>query len=327
MNRKIILGLSAGVAVAAILSFAIWKDDSEEGSSRSTTEVITLGTFSKALGNLPYHVARHFNWFAAAPELAETPLRHIEFNDRPAISQAFDAGDLQALFSAEIPAMLCFAQGNAIKIVEYSAVAAQEIVVPVDSDIQSVAQLPGRDLAVLPGTSSHYCLLKVLRQHDIQPASLDIAYISPSEAKIAFETGRLSAWAVWAPWVEQQEVAGKGRPLPDSKANIASVMTLSRDFATERPSTARALVAVIRRAKLWIQQNPAQAQRIAADELDLDIDVVRQAWPKFDWSINLSASELSDLQDKADFLATTESTRLNRTIDVQAVVDDSFWQQ
>lgn len=310
-----LLVLFAFLTVAGV---ALWRYSAKETESQSGPAVtrITIGTFSKALGNTPYHVAKSRGQFQEHPALRGIEIRHVEYNDRPAIAQAFDKGELQVLFSAEIPAILCYAQGNDIRIVEISGVAAQEIVVPVHSSIQSVGDLRGKKLAVLPGTSSHYCLLKVLRQHGLQTSDLEISYMSPGEAKVAFETGRLPAWAVWAPWVEQVEVTGLGRPIEDSQADIASVMTLSGPFLLDHPNLARALVEVVQESKNWVNDNTVEAQEIAAKDLNLDIAVVRQAWPKFDWTTRLSPEVIPDFQDKAAFLASDEKTRLDREVQI-----------
>ena len=321
---RLLLGTSFVLVVVAVVSLIWLRGQSSGGGDGESARVInevTIGTFSKALGNTPYHVAKYFERFEAHPSLSAVNVRHVEFNDRPSIAQAFDSGDLQVLFSAEIPAILCFAQGNEIRIVEVSAIANQEIVVPVNSPLKTVADLRGQKLAVLPGTSSHYCLVKVLRDNDMKMENLEVSLISPGEAKIAFEAGQLPAWAVWAPWVEQQEVAGIGMPIPDSKAGIASVMTMSTMLLRESPEIAIAILEILQEAKIWLLSNTEKAQEIAAEELELDLAVVQQAWPKFEWDVRLSSTLLPDFQDKAQFLSDTGQTRNDRLVDVDDIVE------
>src|SRR4051812_6881493 len=77
-------------------------------------ETVTVATFSKALGNSPYHIAKHFRWIEEEGALKGVTIVHKLYNDRPSISDAFSSGELQVLFSAEVPSILCRAQGNDI---------------------------------------------------------------------------------------------------------------------------------------------------------------------------------------------------------------------
>ncbi len=280
-------------------------------------ESMTIATFSKALGNTPYHIAKHFNWFGEVPELQGINITHTLFNDRPTISAAFDKGELQVLFSAEAPQYLCRAQGNDIRIVALSASAAQEIIVPTESAVQSVPDLRGKKLAVLAGTSSHYGLLKILKTFNISPAEVNIVYMSPTAAETAFETNAIDAWAVWAPWVEKQEVTGKGRALTGGDAVIHSTMAVPTTLITKHEPVVRAVVSVIQKAKVWMQANPEEAQSIAAKELGLDVEVVKRAWPKLKWGAQLNEDVIADIQEKANFLTEQDKSRQTQALDVK----------
>lgn len=286
------------------------------------TQPITMGTFSKALGNSPYHIAKHFKWFEEDPALKDVKITYTEYNDRPSISDAFSKGDLQVLFSAEVPSILCRAQGNDTRIVALSANVGQNILVRSELPYKSVPELRGKSLAVLQGTSSHYGLLKILKAFNLRESDVDIRYLPPAEAKVAFETNKLDAWAVWAPFVEQQEVSGKGRLVEGGDAIINSVMTLSAPFIANREATARAVVSVIQQAKKWIIANPDRAQQIMAQELGLDPQVVKVAWKKHNWGAQLDEAIIKDIQEKATFLAEADKTRAGKALDVRAELID-----
>ena len=67
MKRKWIpLAAALLAAIALVVIAALWLP-------RKRT--LTFGTFSKSLGNAPYHIAKHFGWFAQHPDLKDfTPL-------------------------------------------------------------------------------------------------------------------------------------------------------------------------------------------------------------------------------------------------------------
>ena len=283
---------------------------------------LTLGTFSKAIDYSPFYVARHFKWFEANPRLKGIAIKYTEFNDRPTISAAFDKGDLDALFAAEPPAIICRSQGNDIRIVEDSCTLQQEIVVRTALPIVSIGDLRGRRIGVLQGTSSHYGLLKILKTAHLGPSDVDLRFMGPDEAKTAFETGRLDAWAVWPPFVEQQQVSGRGRVLTGGDAVIQSIMVVPASLISKQEAIARALVGVIRQSKKWINENPEEAQGIVANELRIDIQVVRTAWGKHKWDARLTDDVVADIQAKAAFLAAADATR-GAALDVRKDLIDS----
>lgn len=294
-----------------------------KGSGNKTT--LNIGTFSKAIDYSPFYVAKHFKWFEDSPNLKGITIQYTEFNDRPTISAAFDKGSLDALFAAEPPAIICRAQNNDIRIVEVSCTLQQEVVVRADLPILSIGDLRGKKIAVLPGTSSHYGLLKILKSTKLTPADVNIIFMGPDQAKVAFETKQIDGWAVWPPFVEQQQVNGKGRVLTGGDAVIQSIMAVPTPLISSNEVIARALVNTIQQAKKWITEHPEEAQGIVANELGIDIQVVKTAWGKHKWDACLTDDVISDIQEKASFLATEKTTRLDKELDVRNdLIDDRF---
>lgn len=321
---RVVLPLAILLALVA-LPFLSCNRNGGPGATQSTT--VTLGTFSKALGNSPYHIAKHFNWFEEEPSLKGAKITYTEYNDRPSISDAFSKGDLQGLFSAEVPSILCRAQGDDTRIVALSANVSQSILVRSDLPYKTVPELRGKSVAVLQGTSSHYGLLKILKAFNLRESDADIRYMPPAEARVAFETNKIDAWAVWAPFVEEQEVSGKGRLIQGGDAIIDSVMTLSAPFIRAHEAAASAVVSVIQRAKKWIIENPDQAQQIMAEELGLDPKVVKLAWSKHNWAAQLDDANIDDIQQKATFLAEADKTRASKNLDVRKDLIDLRFNQ
>lgn len=308
-----IRGCCAGFLVATLLLLSIGCQHNKPRPAE-----ITIGTFSRAIDYSPYYVARHFGWFEAAPELKGIKINYQEFNDRGAISSAIESGKLQAIFAAEPPIILTLAQGDNVRIVEVSCTLQQEVVVRTRLPIYTVSDLRNHTVAVLLGTSSHYGLLKILHSANLQPPhDVQIRYMGPDEAKAAFESGQIDGWAVWPPFVEQQEVSGWGRVITGGDAVINSVMAVPTALLQNNEDIVRGMVNVIQKSKEWIRGHPEEAQNIVASELGLDMQVVKTAWGKHDWGAHLTQAVLLDIQQKADFLAAENLTRNSTKVNVQ----------
>lgn len=283
-----------------------------------TDEPVVIATFSKALSYTPLYVAKHNELFKEHDFFRGRGVVYREYNDRPAISAALAAGEIDLFFSAEIPAIMSEAQGDDLQIWALSSTASQRILVRTDAGINEPRELLGRRIAVLQGTSSHYGLLKLLRDASMTEKDVTIVYMPPGEARAAFETDQIDAWAVWAPFGEEQEVSGAGAEIEGQGAWIHSVMSIPTAVAENQPELAQAAAEVIQISKAWIVRNPSQAQEIAAKEMGLSPAVVQQAWQKFTWDGEITATTISDLQDKARFLAEQSKTRDDEVVDVTA---------
>jgi sulfonate transport system substrate-binding protein len=308
-NKILLVALSALVASFLLVKFVFNKENIKE------KQKITIGTFSKSMGNVPFYIAKEKGWFEKAIG-DDYEITYAEYNDRPSIASALSSGSLKFIFSAEIPAILIEAQGEDIEFENLSATLSQEIIVSSSSKMVKVSDLKGKKIAVLAGTSSHYALLKILEDNGLSPKDVSILFMPPAEAKVAFENKSIDAWAVWPPWVEQQQVTGFARSLTGSNAIICSVGYMPYDFIKSKPFVADSLSNIINRAKEWILNNPEESQLITAKQLDLDIKVVKLAWTKFNWSAKYDKSILDDIQKKAKFLSEEKLTRDNILIDV-----------
>jgi len=203
---------------------------------------------------------------------------------------------------AEPPVLIGRGAGIDTRIVAMSCSLPQEILVPTNSKAQSVKDLKGKKIAVLAGSSSHYSLNKIARAAGLQENDIEVVDMIPPDAKAAFRAGHIDGWAVWPPWVEQEIVDGTGRIIPGSDAKVHSIMAMRGGFADKNPDLARKIVGVLERSRAWIRENPAEARPLMAKELSLDPRVVDLAWPKHDWTSQLTDEVSADIQAKADFL-------------------------
>ncbi len=309
-SRTIIVILIAIIGVVSVWFFQ--KRDVGERAGQP----IRVGTFTKSLGNSPFHIAHHFDWFKGHPGLAEFDIVYTNYNDRQTISADFAGKKLNILFSAAIPQILCKAQGNQIRIVAMSGSMGQDILVPISSSAKTLADLKGKSIAVQTGTSSYFGLLKLIEDEGYEIEDFDLRYMKLVEGRTAFETGQLDGWAVWAPYVEDQQANGRGKVIEAARAPIQSTVAASDAFIASNPEALHAFLEVIARAKKWITENPQETAKIISTDFGLDQKVIEIALPKFDWLDIIDESDLKALQWKATFMAKEDQTRTDEPVDV-----------
>lgn len=270
------------------------------GSERSDKlDKVTLATFSEAVDYAPLYVADKFGWLKSDDYEVVVEAR----NDLASISAGLENGSIQAFFAAAPPIIITNASGVDVRIAGLSCTLRQEIVVRSDSNIKTLADLSGKRIAVLTGTSSHYGLLRNLEQAGIKTdGNITLLDQPPPEAEASFTSGKVDAWAVWPPFVEQQEISGAGRVLPGGDAIIQSVYGVPQGFYVKHPEAVKHVQDAINRAKTWMIANPVKAQSIVAEKLGIDREVVARAWPKHDWSAQITPELKADLAEKIAFL-------------------------
>lgn len=309
--RRIVLGivlLGAALGVGAL---------ELGGCGSPEKQVVNLGSFSSAIDYAPFFVAKDKGWFEEALRPEGFSVAYTTFETLPSINESFGAARVDAVFEAEPPAIIGRAAGIDIRITGISCSLRQEILVRADGPAD-IAGLRGKKVAVLAGTSSHYGLLRNARSAGIPDGGLDVLDLRPPDAKAAFRSGQVDAWAVWPPFVEQEVSDGTGRVLPGGDAEIHSILAVRGGFVTSHPKAHEALIGVLGKAKTWIAANPDAAQAIVAKALGLSAKVVAMAWPKHRWDATLSQAVVADIQAKADFL--TERRLISKKIDARELI-------
>jgi len=85
------------------------------------------------------------------------------------------------------------------------------VLVPERSPIKSFDDLRGKKIATGRGSIGHQLILAALEARGWKPDDVTIAFLAPSDAKVAYTQGSVDAWSTWEPYVSQEEVLFKSR--------------------------------------------------------------------------------------------------------------------
>lgn len=198
------------------------------------------------LDNLPYKV--QFSTFTSGPPQVE----------------AATAGKIDFAVTGNSPPIFGAAAGAKIRVVAaYSNEAeGDQILVPTDSPIRSVADLRGKKVLAGKGSSAHGHLLLQLQKAKLTVQDIHLVFLQPADAFTALSQGQADAWAIWDPYTALAQKQLKVRTLATATGvgngygfGIASVSSL-RD--AQRNSALGDLVQRVARASRWAQAHPQQ---------------------------------------------------------------------
>lgn len=296
--------------------FLGWLNDTTE---EKRVKYITLGTFSRAIDYAPYYIAKHHGWIEEDIKKAlsdyEIQISYKEYRNLTDITSAFKRGDLNILFSAEIPAIIIHGKKNglALDIVQISCSLRQEIIVNKKSKISTVKDLKDKKIAVLYNTSSHYGLREILKNNGLNTKSVQIKDMSPPAASRAFDNNNIDAWAVWPPFPERKIAKGNATILSGGDAKINSIVVGVQTTSTFDNLVKKAVSNSIEKAKDWIIENPTKAQNIVAVSIEENIKIVKKSWDTHNWGAMFDEITKQDIDNKAIFLK-EEVNLLNKDI-------------
>jgi sulfonate transport system substrate-binding protein len=295
-TRLQLIGCVAASAFALGAGSAAFADD-----AKVTT--VNIGSYSKAVDYAPYLVAKSKGWFDEAFAKDGIKVSYTEFQETPAITEAFGSDRADFVLLAEVPALVVKASKIDVRTTSISSVIGTTVVVPTGSSIKTFADLKGKKIAILIGTGENYGLLKALANNGLTANDVQLLNLGPADAKAAFEQGQVDAWAVWPPFPEQEEVSGKGRVLPGGdNVKVYSIAIARGKILDQHPEIAKTFETVLDRGRAWVAANQEEAKKITGEQLGFSGEVIGRAWARNDFTAKLTPDLAADFQAKADFL-------------------------
>lgn len=147
-----------------------------------------------------------------------------EFPAGPQLLEAMNVGAIDFGNTGEAPPIFAQAAGAPLVYVAHEPPAprGEAILVPKDSPIKTVADLKGKKVALNKGSNVHYLLVKALEKAGVKYSEIEPVFLTPADARAAFERGSVAAWAIWDPFQAAAEAATGARTLADGTGIVAN---------------------------------------------------------------------------------------------------------
>ncbi|MEK9953283.1 MAG: ABC transporter substrate-binding protein, partial [Curvibacter sp.] len=126
-----------------------------------------------------------------------------------------------------------------------------------DSPLRKLADLKGRKVALQKGSSAHYLLVQAVAKAGLQWTDIQPIYLTPADARAAFERKSVDAWAIWDPFYAATELAVQPRVLATGRdlSSNNSFYLASRPFVSRHPDALAVLFEELTRADRQAQEN------------------------------------------------------------------------
>jgi sulfonate transport system substrate-binding protein len=207
-----------------------------------------------------------------------TKVSWIEFPAGPQLLEALSVGALEFGLTGDAPPVFAQAAGKDLYYVgaEPAKPESSAVLVLQDSPIKSLVDLKGKKIALQKGSSAHYLLVRAIEKTGLQWTDIQPIYLTPADARAAFERKSVDAWAIWDPFYAATELALPTRVLTTGVglSGNNSFYLSSTALANQYPEVLLALFEELSRADRFVQEHRPEAIKLIANFSGLDAGVV-----------------------------------------------------
>lgn len=308
--------------------------------SAQAAEPLRIG-YVFAMANAPVLIAERLGYFKDEGLAVEVkPL-----GDGPVIQQALAAHELDVAYVGTPPVYQWYARGLKSVILAKVNYGQAAVLAGAQSGIQDLAGLKGHKLAGVKKGSGMDVLLRgyVLKEHaGLDPdRDLTIVDLPPGNMNAALDRGIVDAAFSWEPFVSQALLRGSARLLLDVNRALPHypwyVVIGLPETLRDRPDDVVKLLRAHRRAIDFLNEHPAEANRIIADAFKLEpvqradgstadgVAIVAEARHRLGWSADLAPADLQFIQRLMDYSRALKF--MDTQVPLAELVDTSYLQR
>jgi sulfonate transport system substrate-binding protein len=207
-----------------------------------------------------------------------------------------------------VPAVSAIAAGQDNSVVSIAAEGpnAYALLVSADSDITSVAELKGKTIATVVGSTGHNLVEKLLSQEGLS-IDTDVTFvnISAGDAATVLDTDQADAVAIWEPNVTRLIENGTAKAIAygrDCGLLGVNPLMVNTEFAKENPTIVKVINEQYKRGVDEIPNMSEDTLKYVSEYLSIDEDQVATVAGNWDYTIDITQDDIDGLQDTISFL-------------------------
>lgn len=181
------------------------------------------------------------------------------------------------------------------------------VISPARNELNAPADLAGRRVGVMMGTSSHYGWTRFSAFHGLDDAGIELVDIQVSDMAGALASGRIDAAVLWQPWdlvltnlLDEPVIEFPMRLL----YTINWLLLGDRDFVTSHPEITERVLRAYIDAIDFIHTNPDRALELHASVIDVDAAALAPQAARMLWRVGMNWSVIVNLGAQFEWLAT-----------------------
>ncbi len=285
--------------------------------SKSTVDKLTFTYVTSPL-NIPSIIEREQQIFAKNFE--GIPVEYAEITSGAEQTQALASGDVQVLYAVGATSViLSAANGSNIKVLNmYSRSPKAFCLYSKNAGINSPEDLRGKKIAGPAGTNLHELLTAYLASGGMTLSDVDYVSMAIPAAKAALDGGSIDVAMVAGALAYNCQLQGYHK-VTDGENLICAIIAVAvtDDFYKNNPDIIKKLTQSQAEIASYIKDNQEKAFQTVADKLGLTLDAVKEMAEYYNFSTELSESDIKGFQKTADFMY--ETKMIEKSFDVKTL--------
>nr|WP_180207182.1 ABC transporter substrate-binding protein [Pseudomonas sp. SbOxS1]NYU07482.1 ABC transporter substrate-binding protein [Pseudomonas sp. SbOxS1] len=273
------------------------------------------------------------SYFTEDAGTANTPYKveYAEFAGGNLIVEALASGSLDVGSMSEIPPIFSIQSHRQPKLIAVlqGDVNNQVFLVPKTSNIESVAQLRGKRVGYVRSTTSHYFLIKALKEQGLTMKDITAVALTPQDGFTAFQSGQLDAWVIYGVFIQLAKFRSGARVLKTALGYLSgNYLIAARPAALEDPLRKQAIQDYLQRQARtleWINNNPEPWAAKSAQLLGVDTSVFLDMYNNRSQAsriIEVNDQAIASQQEVADLFF--DAGVVSERLDVSPLWDKNF---
>ena len=251
--------------------------------------------------------------FNAAGLLKDVPytLEFFDFASAADSNQALNARAVDIAGGTDAPLVFALAAGAPLKAVAVSHIVwdstskgfGTAILTNSHSPLRSVAELKGKRIATVKGSSGQYLTVKALEAAGLHSSDVEFVYLSPADSRTVLLNGQVDAWSTWMPYTGISRFYDKSNMLVDGRnVQPLSVYVVANDQAVAgKQAMIQDFVQRYAKAAEWANNHPDEYAAVQAKTTGIAVDVYKLMNAGSRILVGaVENQDVADLQDIAD---------------------------
>ena len=296
---------------------------SMEGNSENAIEI----AIQPSSAFMPLYVARANGWIEEALKKYGITVTWSDFESGPPMNAFFASGSGHIGVAGDVPVISALANGqDNIFIGCIEAGASYCLIVPAESRINSIADLRGKTVGTVVGSTSHNVLKKFLESEGLSLSDIKFYEMAGGgDTALVLSDGTCDAVSIWEPTATSLQAAGKARIIADG-SDIGfpgvNVIFARRSYLEENPEIVKEVLTQFVRGAQMLNEYPDATARKIAGYFNLEPPVLASLIDKYDYKMVFSESDINSLQDTVSFQL--EMGNIKNGIYVKNYIGDSI---
>lgn len=271
MDKKYIILLVAIVAIIGIGgAYSLF-------TSNSNDNVVKIGYLPSDHDSALF-VAQYDKSYEAKGMKVET----VQFNNGGDLMTAIASGEADIGYVGITPVLSSVEKGVPVKIISGAQIEGSGLVVGKNSDIKSISDLKGKNVATPGEASIQYMLLVyALKKEGISPDDVKISAMKVAPMNDALKGGKIDAMLTYEPYVTIATEKGDGVELKSSSEIIPEhpccVVVASDDFIKNNPEELKSILEIHKNATDYLNNNPDEAASKIPKEVAPNVDIEKKS--------------------------------------------------